>query len=162
MIDRCTRWHAAMVIQGKTEEDCTAALDELWFSTHGPLKKLIMDGKSGVVRSEVCNKFLERRGVRLHSRGKEQHARFIERRVALLRDTILRIEGQLKEEGIEPPFKSVLGEATSCGNALLSINGSTPHNAVSVRVLHVLLSIDQVVLPDADREKPRIRHTPRS
>ncbi len=28
-VDRCTRWHAAMVIQGKTEEDCMAALDEL-------------------------------------------------------------------------------------------------------------------------------------
>ncbi len=70
-------------------------------STRGPPKELIMDGESGVIRSEVCNKFLEGRGVRLHTRGQEQHARFIERRGARLRDTTLRIGGQLKEEGRE-------------------------------------------------------------
>ena len=51
MIDRCTRWHAAMVVPGKTEEDCMAALDELWFTIHGPPKELITDGESGIVRS---------------------------------------------------------------------------------------------------------------
>ncbi len=54
-----------------------------------------MAGESGVVRSE---KISERKGVRLHLRGDEQHARFIERRGALLRDTILRVEGQLKKK----------------------------------------------------------------
>ncbi len=76
-----------------------------------------------------------------------------------MRDTILRGEGQLKEEGIELPFKSVLAEATFCGNALLTINGSTPYNAVYGRVPSILPSIDQVVPPDAEAEQPLIRHT---
>ena len=89
-------------------------------------------------------RFLARKGVSLHVRGKDQHARFIERRGALLRDCVHRIEGQLKEEGLEMPFHSILAEATFCGNALLAVNGSTPYNAVYGRVPNILPSIDQV------------------
>ena len=130
MIDRCTRWHAAKLVRSKAEEDLMAAIDELWIATHGAPKEFICDGESGIARSEQCKRFLARKGVSLHVRGKDQHARFIERRGALLRDCVHRIEGRLKEEGLEMPFHSILAEATFCGNALLAVNGSTPYNAV--------------------------------
>ena len=96
-------------------------------------------------------------------RGKDQHARFIERRGALLRDAVLRIEGQLREEGIlsDVPFTSILAEAMFSGNALLSVNGSTPYNAVYGRVPNLLPGIDQVAPPDGACDPPLVRHTHR-
>ena len=58
---------------------CMAAIDELWIATHGAPKEFITDGESGIARSEQCKRFLARKGVSLHVRGKDQHARFIER-----------------------------------------------------------------------------------
>ena len=163
MIDRCTRWHAAKIVENKEEKTLMTAIEELWVTTHGSPKELITDGESGITRSESTNRYLARKGIRLHVRGKEQHARFIERRGALLRDAILRIEGQLKEEGLfaDTPFTSILAEAVFSGNAMLSINGSTPYNAVYGRVPNLLPGIDQVAPPDAHRDPPLVRHTHR-
>ncbi len=86
-------------------------------------------------------------------RAKDQHARHIERRGALLRDTIHRIYGQLQEEGLAGvPFESILAEAVFCGNALLSVNGSTPYNGLYGRVPLILPSIDQQDTPDEGQQ----------
>ena len=53
MIDRCTRWHAAMVIPNKHEETLMKAIDTLWVATHGPPKELITDGESGIALSNL-------------------------------------------------------------------------------------------------------------
>ena len=66
----------------------------------------------------------------------------MERRGALLRDTVHRIESQLDVEGIVIPFGQILSEAIFCGNALLTIRDSTPYNAVYGRVPRILPGID--------------------
>ena len=82
--------------------------------------------------------------------GKDQHARYIERRGALLRDTIHSVEGQMQEEGlVGVPFESILAECVFCGNALLTVGGSTPYNALYGRVPHILPSIEQVNIPES-------------
>merc|ERR1712218_353549 len=119
MLDRCTRWHAAVLIPNKEEETLMKAIDTLWVGIHGPPKELITDGESGIVASQRTNEFLARKGIKLHPRGKDQHARYAERRGALLRDTIHRVEGQMKEEGIVGvPFACVLAECVFAGNAM--------------------------------------------
>ena len=111
MLDRCTRWHAAMVIPNKEDSTLIKAIDSLWVSIHGPPKELITDGESGIVMSHLTTEFLARKGIKLHTRGKDQHARYIERRGALLRDTIHRVESQIREEGLSGfPFESILAE----------------------------------------------------
>ena len=145
MLDRCFRWHAARVIENKEEGTLMRAIDELWVSVHGPPKELISDGESGIMFSALTQEYLARKGIRWHGRGKDQHARFVERRGALLRDTIHRVEGQLEEEGIAGmPFTSILSECVFCGNALLTVGGSTPYNALYGRVPHILPSINQL------------------
>ena len=115
---------------------------------HGPPKELITDGESGIVLSESTRAYLQRMGIKLHPRGKDQHARFIERRGALLRDTIHRTLGQLEEEGIAGmPFECVLAECLFSGNALLTVGGSTPYNALYGRVPHILPGINQIAPP---------------
>ena len=127
MLCRCTRWHASRIVPDKTEETLMKAIEELWVSVHGPMKELITDSEGGIVLSDKTTQYLARKGIKLCPRGKDQHARYVERRGALLRDTIHRIEGQLQEEGLAGiPFESILAEATFCGNAMLTVGGSTP------------------------------------
>ena len=76
----------------------------------------------------------------------------MERRGALLRDTIHRIESQLDVEGIVIPFSHILSEAIFCGNAVLIIRDSTPYNAVYGRVPRLLPSIDQIAEPNSASE----------
>jgi hypothetical protein len=63
-----------------------------------------------------------------------------------------RIAGQLKEEGVEMQFCSILAEAVFCGSALLSINGPSPYNAVCGRVPNIFPGIDQARPPGDERE----------
>ncbi len=164
MLDRCVRWHAAKVVPDKDDETLIKAIDEIWVTTHGAPKELIVDGESGITQSEKALQYLRRRGIKLHVRAKDQHARYIERRGALLRDTIHLVNGQLQEEGLAGvPFESILAEAVFCGNALLSINGSTPYNGVYGRVPLILPSIDQQDIP-GEGQQPMpglVRHSHR-
>ena len=66
-----------------------------------------------------------------------------------MRDTIHRVEGQLKEEGLAGvPFESILVESVFCGNALLTVGGNTPYNALYGRVPHILPGIEQISTPE--------------
>ena len=164
MLDRCTRWHAARLIPDKAEGTLMKAIDELWVSIHGSPKELITDGESGIVASDATNQYLHRKGIKLHQRAKDQHARYIERRGALLRDAIHRAQSQLQEEGLAGvPFETILAEAVFCGNAMVTVGDSTPYNAVYGRVPRILPSIDQVAAPDEGRqpEPGTIQHTHR-
>ena len=132
------------------------AIQELWLSVHGPMRELITDCEGGIVLSDRTKAFLTRQGVKLCPRGKDQHARYVERRGALLRDAIHRVEGQLEEEGIvDIPFECILSEAVFCGNALLTVGGSSPYNSLYGRVPRMLPSIDQISNPgEVDRLNP--------
>jgi hypothetical protein len=104
MIDRCTRWHAAKMCSlddidtrenRRTQETIVACLNDCWISIHGPMKELVADGEAGWAKSGLAHAYYERHGITLNVRAKEQHARFIERRGALLRHTLHLIEGQM-------------------------------------------------------------------
>ena len=90
----------------------------------------------------------------------------IERRGGLLQLQLARTDSQLQEEGIlkEIPLKYRLRDAVFAGNALITVNDTTPYNAVYCRVPALLPGIDQ---GDADKEHTMgalggtIRHTHR-
>ena len=91
------------------------------------MKELIMDGESGVAASALAGSFLSRLGIKYIPRAPQQHARIVERRGALLRDVIHRIDAQLKIEGLlDIPFEYRLAEAVFAGNALVTVNNTTP------------------------------------
>ena len=139
-------------------------IDDIWVSVHGPTKELITDCEGGIVLSDKTKQYLARKGIKLCPRGKDQHARYIERRGTLLRDVIHRVEGQLEEEGIaDILFECILVEAVFCGNAMITVVGSTPYNALYGRVPRMLPSIDQIDSPgDVARQNPGlIAHTHR-
>ena len=94
-LDRCTRWHAIVIILDKTEDSLISAINSIWITIHGPMKELIADGESGIAASEKCQTLLERNGILCHVRAKDQHARYAERRGELLRQVIHTICSQL-------------------------------------------------------------------
>ena len=158
-LDRCTRWHSAIEIPDKTEDSFMTAIHRAWITTHGPMKELIMDGERSVAESFRSKSFLARLGITLTVRAPDQHARYVERRGKLLRDVIHRIDGQLQREGLtEIPFEFRLSEAVFAGNALVSVNNTTPYNAVYGRVPRLLPDINQSNSDDAPADSDNVSH----
>ena len=107
-----------------------------------------MDGEAGVTANSSKQHFLEK-GINLHIRAKDMHARYIERRGKLFRDVIHKIDSEMRSRAHYLPLERIVAEAVFCGNALLTVNGSTPYNAVYGRVPHILPGIDQIETPAA-------------
>ncbi|CAE7222318.1 unnamed protein product [Symbiodinium sp. CCMP2592] len=129
LICRATRWHAGCAIPNKEGEAIYESICTNWVSIHGPMQQLIADGESGLWSEAVASR-LKRQGVELKLRAPQQHARFIERRGAILRATLHVMEEQLEREGLVYTFPSLLAEAIFAGNALVHVGGSTPYQAV--------------------------------
>ena len=95
------------------------ALSE-WVKVWGPMSELIMDQETGIQASGDALTFFHHHGIKYVPRAKGQHVPYIDSRSACIRDCCHKIIEQPKAEGIEMPFKFVLGEASFCSNALLS------------------------------------------
>eukprot|EP00974_Lingulodinium_polyedra_P072243 6992178-Lingulodinium_polyedra.AAC.1 len=63
----------------------------------------------------------------------------VERRQALLRDQLHKVDTQFRVEELDVPFKYGLAEATLVGNCLLTVHGNTPYMALYGRTPNVLL-----------------------
>eukprot|EP00974_Lingulodinium_polyedra_P112546 10888988-Lingulodinium_polyedra.AAC.1 len=75
----------------------------------------------------------------------------VERRQALLRDQLHKVDAQFRAEELDVPFKYRLAEATLAGNCLLTVNGSTPYMALSGRTPNMLpsLSLSEAAADDS-------------
>ena len=91
-------------------------------------------------------------------RAPKQQVAHIDRRGALLREAVHRIVEQCKIEGLTVPFQWVLSDAVFCGNAMLSINGTTPYNAVYGRCPPLLPEME---MPIDDAKPGTARHVRR-
>ena len=163
-ICRATRWHAATVVTSKDGEILQEALFMMWISIHGPMSNLISDGEGGLWRSDVADR-LKRQGINMKLRAPQQHARYIERRGAVLRATLHVMHEQLERESAQCSFPIVLAEAVFAGNALTHVGGSTPYQAVYGRQPAMLPPLDAPDLPSieeissrGDHQRERVRH----
>ena len=108
------------------------------------MRELIMDGESGVAASARFGSCLSRLGIKFVPRVPQQHARIVERRGALFRDVTHRIDAQLEIEGLlDIPFEYRMAEAVFAGNALVTVNNTTPYNAAYGRVPRLLPNMNQ-------------------
>jgi hypothetical protein len=107
-----------------------------------------MDGEAGLMKSEVGLALQRKHGIVSIVKPSTQHAKYIERRGQILRDAILKIRHQVKEETMVVPFSRILSEAVFCGNAMLTVNGMTPYIAVYGRTPPALPGPEQFENPD--------------
>ncbi|CAE7335666.1 RNR1 [Symbiodinium sp. CCMP2592] len=162
-ICRATRWHAATVVTSKEGEILQEALFTMWIAIHGPMTNLISDGEGGLWRSDIAER-LKRQGINMKLRAPQQHARYIERRGAVLRATLHVMHEQLERESVQCSFPTVLAEAVFAGNALTHVGGSTPYQAVYGRQPAMLPPLDAPDLPSieeissqGDHQRERVR-----
>ena len=162
-IDRATRWHAAVPTASKEGETLFEALSTCWLTIHGPPQTLVCDGEGGLWRPEIAAR-IRRLGTDLKLRAPEQHARYIERRGAVLRATLHVLEDQLEREELVYPFPAVLAEAVFAGNACTHVGGATPYQAVYGRQPAMLPPLEAPDLPNleesseaGDLQRARVR-----
>ena len=147
-ICRATRWHAACAIPSKEGEVIFESLMSTWVTHHGPMERLISDGESGLWSAEIVSR-MKRLGVEMTLRAPQQHARFIERRGAVLRATLHCLEEQAEREGLVITFPTLLGEAVFAGNSLTHVGGSTPYQCVYGRQPAMLPALETPDLQNA-------------
>ena len=153
-LDRATRWHSATAVASKEGEVLFEALSTCWLNTFGPPKFLICDGEGGLWRPEIMDR-IRRMGTEPKLRAPEQHARYVERRGAILRGTLHLIEEQLEREELVYPFAATLAEAVFAGNTCTHVGGSTPFQAVFGRQPAFLPPLDAPDLPNLDESSER-------
>ena len=133
-----------------------------WCQIHGPMRELISDDERGIVESQETVEYCKGLGIQLKPRAVGQQIPIVDRRGQALRDQLHRITSQCEQDDIYSPLEHRLSEATFAGNALTSINGSTPYNAVYGRSPALLpelqvLNEDGEISPITDRTLNRVR-----
>ena len=93
------------------------------------MESLITDPESGL-STPTAEAELKRLGVSIKVRGKDQHARYIERRGAVLRHALHVMDEQARREGITCDTATLLAQAVFAGNAMTFIGRVTPYQAV--------------------------------
>eukprot|EP00974_Lingulodinium_polyedra_P105662 10228271-Lingulodinium_polyedra.AAC.1 len=100
-----------------------------WVQPYGPPTCLVVVGESSLA-SDEAGITLSRQGCTRMLRAPTQHAQMVERKQALLRDQLHKVDTQLRAEELDAPFKYRLAETTLAGNCILTVNGNTPYMAL--------------------------------
>ena len=96
--------------------------------------------------------------IQMRTKEVGTHANMVERHHDLLRRILHVTETQLTEEGMAPEFETVLCECVFAKNALLSISGVTPYQAVLGRTPPVLADFEPS--SDLHHDDAGLEHVP--
>ena len=157
MIDRTTRFTVARKVESKHLDCIIEGIMSHWVALFGPPNQLTSD-QEGALSSPEAAALLEARGIKLHLLAKEQHATTVERHHAILRRQLHVLDEQATAEGLRVSFESLLGEAVFAKNALFSVGGASPFEAVFGRTPPLLgvVNAESGDSPD-DRDCDRVR-----
>ena len=150
MVCRCIRWHVGDFVTDKLAPSLLSVIDKSWVRLFGPMRELIVDGESAL-NTEEALQYFERHGITRVPRAPQQHARYIERRGAMLRDQWHRSRSQLQQEGVAVSNDQLLTECILAGNCLIAVGGSTPYNALFGRQPGVLPALPEPAGNDTQR-----------
>ena len=156
LVDRGVRWTSTRVVENKSTPTLLDAIDQSWVAVFGPMSVLVFDGETGLDDDESTI-FFQLRGITKRTAAPRQHTRIADRKIAVLRDTIHKLNTQLVNDGVNLPFVRIVAEATFAVNALTSVNGLSPYTAVLGRV-PAILPCDDTLLSDDTPSGPS-RHS---
>lgn len=129
IVDEATRFCTASVLPSKSAQDLIRSISRDWIRFFGAPNLIVADGEKGL-DSEEAKQWLDRFHSEIKPKARGQHAQTVERHHELLRQTLHRVEDQLKEESIHLPFDVVLAECMFVNNAMLTVGDATPYQAV--------------------------------
>ena len=129
VIDEATRFTVAIPIADRSSETVISAITNSWVMYFGAPKTLISD-REGAVLSDELSIWAERRNIDVKPRPRDAHATIVERHHQLLREQFLKMRSACQLENLPLPFASLLSEAVYAKNALISVGGFSPFQAV--------------------------------
>ena len=146
LVCRGVRWTCATCVADRQTSTLLTSIDLHWVSVFGPPQVLLFDGETALDDDEAGDYF-RMRGITKRTAAPRQHTRIVDRKIAVLRDTLHKLGSQLDEEGLDVPFNRMLSDAVYALNSLTSINGCSPYTAVLGR-MPSLLPADDCALSD--------------
>ena len=146
LVCRGVRWTSATCVTDKQTRTLISALDSCWVAVFGPPQVLLFDGETGL-DDEESTTYFQLRGITKRTAAPRQHTRIVDRKIAVLRDTLHKLGSQLDEEGLDVPFHRMVSDAVYALNSLTSVNGCSPYTAVLGR-MPTLLPADDCVMSD--------------
>ena len=93
------------------------------------MELFIVDGEGGMTSTYFVEE-MKRRGVTVDIRAPRRHARFIERRGAILRHAMHTAEDQMERKGVVVHFDFLAAHSIFAGNSLTRVGGVTPYSVV--------------------------------
>ena len=129
LVDACIRWSSTALPRSREEADLCSAIAAQWIRIHGPMKTLVIDGETGLT-GRCASDWAQAHGLNLKIKAPRQKAWIVERHQEILRVGLHRTETQLIKEQVVCTFEQVLAICTFAKNALTTINGSTPYQAL--------------------------------
>ena len=160
LTDRGVRWTSACIVADRHTSTLLSAIDQSWISVFGPMSVLLFDGETGL-DDEESTTYFQLRGIHKRTSAPNQHTRIVDRKIAVLRDSFHKMMTQLDDEGIQAPFVRIVCDVVYALNALTSINGRSPYEAVLGRTPAILPAEDMMLsdgVPDhCSRHTHRVR-----
>ena len=144
LTDRGVRWTSTALVSDRRTSTLLDAFDTVWVAIFGPPQVLLFDGEAGLNDDESTTYF-QLRGITKRTAAPRQHTRIVDRKIAILRDTLHKLNTQLSEDGLHVPMRRLLCESTFALNSLTSVNGCSPYSAVLGRVPSLLPSDDALM-----------------
>ena len=144
LVDRGVRWMSTTLVPNKQTDSLLTGIDQCWVAIFGPMQVLVFDGETALDDAESTT-YCQLRGITKRTSAPLQHTRVVDRRIAILRDTLHKIGTQLHEEGLAVPFARMVSEGVFALNALSAFQGCSPYTAVLGRVPAILPSEDSIV-----------------
>ena len=131
-LDECVRLSRLCILQGedpKSAESIIRALTYSWLKHYGPPKYIVADGEGGL-SSNAAAQWASRHNIELKIRAPRAHAWMVERHHELFRQLVHRTYDQLASEGIHISREDLYSECEFVKNAMLSVGGVAPMQAV--------------------------------
>ena len=101
LVCRGVRWTSACCVSDKQTQSLLIAIDSMWIAVFPQVR--LFDGETGLDDDESTT-FFQLRGITKRTAAPKQHTRIVDRKIAVLRDTLHKLGSQLDEEGLDVPF----------------------------------------------------------
>jgi Reverse transcriptase (RNA-dependent DNA polymerase) len=149
LVCEATRYTTAFLLPGKTAVALMTAISKYWFRVFGPPVAIVSDRESGLL-SDECASWADHNNVALLPVSKGSHAHVVERHHQILRALLNKLQSQsdIEELGIE--FDILLAEACWAKNALTTVGGFSPHEAVFGRSARLLGDVEGPITADSN------------
>ena len=156
-IDACTRWSSVQLLPNREYSSIIDGFAACWLRLFGP-PALVLSDQEGALVSDLISDWMDRRGIKLDFRAREQHCGLVERHNAILRHQLHLLDGQASAEGLAVPFTTVLAESVFAKNAMFQVGNASPYECVFGRSPPLLAIVGEESGEGvSDRDATRIR-----